>query len=408
MSVASLLRLVVAMSLGLAAASFAEDAPATIPGSAPDSILKPWADAVEKYEKSRETATAVLVRSLESAEEKARATGDLEKVKAITRERTLLLEKGTLPTSVKTATFEKSMDTAKTVLRAAAQKTKTALVRQKYDDQVASIEEQLTSLLGPGKPKGETVAAGLPNDGRTFWKHKEGTEFRMIKSKEWVEALRNGSRTRHQWTEVARTPEYVELYDKDRKFGMRLRERNAEVAYDYDKQKREGFGGWANGEWVIDRPDVVYLSNLTEKAKKVWHYLDREDFGWGKNGQLMVPEAEFIFLDNSPSPKGIFTHPAPNDFAMVRYDIGKLKKQIFRAKFGIADLRSKNLSSKLTFVVIGDGEKLFTSKPIQNWGVAHECEINVRTVKELELRVECDGDATDALAVWYEPRLSVN
>ena len=112
-----------------------------------------------------------------------------------------------------------------------------------------------------------------------------------------------------------------------------------------------------------------------------------------------------IFLENRPSPNALLMVPPAKDTALAKYDIAKLRRQFFRAKFGIADLRSVNPASAVTFVVVGDGKTLLTSKPITNWGTATACEVNIRGVKELELRVECAGDSSLAYAVWYEPCL---
>jgi hypothetical protein len=91
---------------------------------------------------------------------------------------------------------------------------------------------------------------------------------------------------------------------------------------------------------------------------------------------------------------------------MVGYEIGGLRKNVFRAKIGVADNARYDAATLLKFYVLGDGKKLYASEPTQKWGVAQECEVQVRGVNELVLRVECDGPYDFAYAVWCEPRLS--
>ncbi|MBS0204717.1 MAG: NPCBM/NEW2 domain-containing protein [Planctomycetes bacterium] len=379
-------------------------------------LLKPWVEAKARFQKARETAEAIIVRQLESAEEKARASGDLDKVNSIKQEHTLFVKDGVAPTSVRTTAYEKSMESAKGSLRTAAQKTKTVLVKQRFDDDAAAIDQELKDLLESVGSSAKSVSAPVPkpSDGRFYWAEtphantaNQGNQFRLIRAGEWVETTGDGGRKRYHWVEVSRTAEFVELQDKDRSFGMRLKSSGGDVAYKYEVGRNNSFGGWAKGGWVIDSPDVVYLADLPEKSVKVWHYLDNKDFGWGKGRMLDEGKWYDIYLDNRPSPNGLLTVPPANDIALVRYDVSRLRREVLRAKFGVADLRKANPASPLTFIVLGDGQKLFTSKPVAKWGEATDCEVKIRGVKELELRVECSGAADLAYAVWYEPRLSL-
>jgi hypothetical protein len=371
--------------------------------AAPEALLKPWTEATARYQKSREAASEGLIRLLDGAEEKARASGDLEKVKSIKEERTQFLQDQTLPKCVKTATYEKALDAAKASLRTVAQKTKTALVRQKFDEDAAMIDQELGELVGPVSMelvKGRPGVVGPP-DGRMYWveKKEKGNEFRWMKPLEWIETTHDGTYKQYHFKEVARTNSYVEIYDDSRDVGVRLLRKTAERAMDYRESEANAFSNWSEGAWVVESADVVYLADLPEKVLSA----DR----FSKNGQLaeatkVVP----IYLSNRPSPKGLFTHPASKSAAVVSYQIGALHKNVFRAKIGIADQRQYDSATLLKFVVVGDGKKLYTSEPTQKWGAAQECEVQIRGVNELVLRVECDGPYDFAYAVWYEPRLS--
>jgi hypothetical protein len=370
---------------------------------APEALLKPWTEAMARFEKSREAASEGLIRLLDGAEEKARASGDLEKVKSVKQERAQFLLDQTLPKSVKTAAYEKALDSAKASLRTAAQKTKMALVRQKFDEDAAMIDQELGELVGPAKVelvKGKAGAVGPP-DGRIYWveKKEKGNEFRWIKPLEWIETTHDGSDKRYEVKEVARTAEYVELYDKLRDVGVRLHRKTAEQATNYQESTANAFSSWTEGSWVVEPNDVVYLSDLQEKGVKANHF--------GKNGALdRGGRIQVIYLDNSPSPKGLLMIPATKDASTVSYEIGGLRKNVFRARIGVADNARYNAATLLKFYVLGDGKKLYASEPTQEWGKAQECEVQVRGVNELVLRVECDGAYDFAYAVWCEPRLS--
>ncbi|MDB5347146.1 MAG: hypothetical protein JWP89_5523 [Schlesneria sp.] len=371
--------------------------------AAPEALLKPWTDATVRFQKSRETASEGLIRLLDGAEEKARASGDLEKVKSIKQERAQFLQEQTLPKCIKTATYEKALDAANASLRTAAQKTKVALVRQKFDEDAATIDQELGELVGPAKlelVKGKAGASGPP-DGRIYWveKKEKGNEFRWMKPLEWIETTHDGTNKRYQFKEVARTTDYVEIHDSIRDIGVRLLRKSAERAMDYRLSEANAFSSWTEGAWVVEPSDVIYLTDLPEKVLRAQSF--------DKYGMVPVSQGrEQIYLGNRPSPKGLFTHPATKDVAVVSYEIGALRKNVFRAHIGVADSRQYDPATPLKFVVLGDGKKLYTSEPVKKWGVPQECEIQVRGVNELVLRVECDGPYDFAFAVWCEPRLS--
>lgn len=367
-----------------------------------EALLKDWTEATARFEKSREAASEGLIRLLDAAEEKARTSGDLGKVKSIKQERAQFLQDQTLPKCVKTATYEKAMDAAKASLRVAAQKTKMALVRQKFDDDAAMIDQELGELVGPAKVEIVKGKAGAgPPDGRIYWveKKEKGNEFRWIKPLEWIETTHDGTDKRFELKEVARTAEYVELRDNLRDIGVRLHRKTAEQATNYRESEANTFSSWVEGAWMVEPMDVVYLTDLPEKILKVQNF-NKDGLLNGSNGP------ELIYLSNRPSPNGLFTHPATKDPAVISYQIGALRKSVFRATVGVADNRRYDAATGLKFVVFGDGKKLYTSEPTQRWGATQECEVQVRGVNELVLRVECDGPYDFAYAVWCEPRLS--
>jgi hypothetical protein len=155
-----------------------------------------------------------------------------------------------------------------------------------------------------------------------------------------------------------------------------------------------------------DDDNVVYLSDLKESSVDVWVYIP--GFGFGKDGSFFIGNGKYakIVLDGKESPKGIFAHPKANGSSKVRYDVKGQKHQYFRTTVGVADERRHGPYTPLIFEVWGDGKRLWQSKPVKLWGQPQECAVKLPDVSQLELRVECPGDASFAYAVWVEPRLT--
>jgi hypothetical protein len=153
--------------------------------------------------------------------------------------------------------------------------------------------------------------------------------------------------------------------------------------------------------------EAVYLSDLPEKSLEYWEYLP--NWGFGKEGKYFTGEREGAFADitlaGKKSPQGIFAHPKTNGRSNIEYEIGGLGERLFQATIGVDDARRYGPHTPLTFEVLGDGKSLWKSRPVTRWGEPQDCQVEMRGVQTLELRVTCPGDASFAMAVWCEPRL---
>ena len=72
------------------------------------------------------------------------------------------------------------------------------------------------------------------------------------------------------------------------------------------------------------------------------------------------------------------------------------------------DLRGHNESARraqspVRFEVRGDGKTLWVSGPMQERGLNQRCEVSVRGIDELELRVHCPGKNSYCQGVWLDP-----
>ena len=148
-------------------------------------------------------------------------------------------------------------------------------------------------------------------------------------------------------------------------------------------------------------PLITYLSNLQETQSLVWHQL-------GKNGELGYDAAGTKIINNGiPSAKGLSTHALTNKDAFITYEIEE-KYETLKTRVAINDTVGmggwNKASSPLTFSVIGDGNILWKSRPLQKSGDSQECEVNVSNVKKLTLNVFCTNEFA-AHAIWIDPYL---
>ena len=125
----------------------------------------------------------------------------------------------------------------------------------------------------------------------------------------------------------------------------------------------------------------------------------REEY---QNGNLGDGKSK-IKVNGALSPKGLGMHPPDNGFSAVSYRLDK-KAAVFKAAVAIDD--SSGLTrNPAVFEVLGDGKSLWESQPINKGTPPEQCNIDVRGVAELELRVHAKPSHLGLHAVWIEPRL---
>jgi hypothetical protein len=104
------------------------------------------------------------------------------------------------------------------------------------------------------------------------------------------------------------------------------------------------------------------------------------------------------------SPHGLGMHPGWGKFSSVKYKLG-MEAALFRAKSAIND-STDWCWSPATFTVWGDGQELWRSREHGHTQVrSQECEVIVKDVNILELRVEVLNGNQGVHAVWFEPRI---
>jgi hypothetical protein len=152
----------------------------------------------------------------------------------------------------------------------------------------------------------------------------------------------------------------------------------------------------------LEERSPVYLCNLRETLSSV-------GFGvLGKNGDLgYVPRSgdRRIVVRGVSAEKGLSMHATARGFSFARYQLdGKYTR--FHAEAAANDSVREGprgmADTPMTFTVIGDGRELWRSRPLQSPGESQACILDVTGVRQLEVRVYCDGQGA-AHAVWVDP-----
>jgi RNA polymerase sigma factor (sigma-70 family) len=158
--------------------------------------------------------------------------------------------------------------------------------------------------------------------------------------------------------------------------------------------------------WVTrgERSPMVFLTEMPESAVGPG--------GFSKHGSARLSDGDVrrLSVDGKLAHRGLFMFPPSKDTAYVRYRLGKQFK-LLEAAVSIND--SSNGSTPLTFTVVGDGRKLWESKPVKNRKEGQSCAVDVTGIDLLELAITCPGPnqlfpndrGWDAHAVWIDPVL---
>jgi hypothetical protein len=170
--------------------------------------------------------------------------------------------------------------------------------------------------------------------------------------------------------------------------------------------------GTINTSGVVLMGSIRYLSDMTESDVEV------AERRFAKKGNLGYGEGDFrysngrISVNGRPSPNGLSMCPESHALAQVKYKLGRTAQK-FLTSVALNDSAGASgrppgdgrIPTALKFVVLGDGKVLWGSKPVDIAHAVQECEVDVKGVDVLELRVECPGPNINAHAVWVEPRV---
>ncbi len=155
-------------------------------------------------------------------------------------------------------------------------------------------------------------------------------------------------------------------------------------------------------EWMEPEMTRTYLSDMQEFGERV---------GWGrfgKKGKLGydVFGNSMVRVEGKYFPNAISMHPPTLGFSTVKYRLNRDAK-LFRAEAALTDTENAGFTptSAATFAVLGDGQLLWVSPPLQRPGATHACRLSVQNVDVMELQIHCPGSNSHVRGVWLEPHI---
>jgi len=148
---------------------------------------------------------------------------------------------------------------------------------------------------------------------------------------------------------------------------------------------------------LVTDPRPVYLSEIPEEDAVV----GRGQFG--KAGSLGYDNRR-ITVRGMVKSQGLSMHPPSNGAATVRYEI-RGRYRTLAGGVAINDTGVGKPSVGQVFVVKGDGQVLWESRPVRTKNDEQYFAIDLTGVRRLELEVRCPGNHDNAHAVWCDPKL---
>jgi hypothetical protein len=153
-------------------------------------------------------------------------------------------------------------------------------------------------------------------------------------------------------------------------------------------------------EWTDEKMEVSFLSDMQEQNVRV---------GWGtfgKQGKLgyFVHNNDLVKVDAKHFEHAISMHPPNFGHSTVQYRLKRAYK-LFRADAALGDVEQPHFRAESTarFHVLGDGQLLWLSDPLQQNGSKQHCRVSVEDVDVLELQIHCPGTHGHVRGVWLDP-----
>src|SRR5262249_5602912 len=133
--------------------------------------------------------------------------------------------------------------------------------------------------------------------------------------------------------------------------------------------------------------------------------------GWrfGKAGKLGTVEQpqRLILFGGAAAPKGLSMHPPDTGYTRICYYLDN-RAQTLNVKGGVSDDDRQTKPNPTRFVILVDGQVLWRSPWIEEFGTASTLSLDVSQATILELRTFVEsGNSTGSHAVWLDPYVVV-
>lgn len=149
--------------------------------------------------------------------------------------------------------------------------------------------------------------------------------------------------------------------------------------------------------------ELVALQAKPQSPQTVdlWDLKEHDLYTWN---QRSVRENRSRVIDGEKHPRALLLLPRARSHGRVKYAINKQYSR-FTGCVRVAD-SSYRIPSPLTFRIVGDGQEPWRSAPVQRRGKADAFDIDVSSVSELALYVDCPGSSEYCTAFYIDPVLT--
>jgi hypothetical protein len=148
---------------------------------------------------------------------------------------------------------------------------------------------------------------------------------------------------------------------------------------------------------------AVYLCDLKEEDYHVgFGDLGRNgQLGYGVGGNSALTKA---LLNGKELLHSLSLHPPTKGMAYITFKIDG-EYRTLHGEVALADGDGRSAATPITFRVVGDGNVLWTSKPMTKPKSPEKLKVRLSGIQILRLEIDCPGDFVRAHAIWVEPQI---
>lgn len=167
------------------------------------------------------------------------------------------------------------------------------------------------------------------------------------------------------------------------------------------EKRLEEYGDAAEEAGLLQR--AVYLSDLKEED----YHVGYGDLG--RNGKLGYkandnPALTKAIVNGKEVLHSLSLHPPAKGIAYITFKIDGGYRALL-GEVALADGDGRSTATPIIFRVVGDGQVLWTSKPMTKPKSPEKLKVRVSGIQILRLEIDCPGSFVRAHAIWVEPQL---
>jgi hypothetical protein len=167
------------------------------------------------------------------------------------------------------------------------------------------------------------------------------------------------------------------------------------------EKRLDQYGAAVEEAGLVER--AAYLSDLKEEDYHVgFGDLGRNGMlGYGVGGNSALTK---VIVNGKQLLHSLSLHPPSNGTAYIAFKIDGAYR-ILLGEVALADGDGGSASTPIVFRVVGDGQVLWTSKPMTRPKSPEKLKVRLSGIQILRLEIDCPGNFVRAHAIWVEPQL---